>query len=102
MFESQEKLPWYRSSLLLVGVALAVGVVALIGVWRLARYGGKEAHYAELERSRELQRQQMANAPAEQAAAPAAAPQTATDPNAANSNAQQQGQQPAANAGAPA
>ncbi|HVG30614.1 MAG TPA: PQQ-binding-like beta-propeller repeat protein [Pyrinomonadaceae bacterium] len=94
MFEPQENSPWYRSPVLRVGVLVFVGAVALFAVWRLARHGGKEAHYAELERNRELQRQQMANAPAGQAVAPAAA-QTAADPNAANANAQQP-QQPAA------
>jgi outer membrane protein assembly factor BamB len=89
MFESQENSPWYRSPVLRIAAVLVVGAVAIFAAWRLARHEGKESHYAELERSRELQRQQMANAPAEQAAAPTAATQTATDPNAANANAQQ-------------
>lgn len=99
MFEPQEKSPWYRSPVLRIGAVIFVGAIAIFVAWRLARDGGKESRYAELERSRELQRQQMANAPAEQTAAPAAA-QAATDPNAANANAQQQ--QPAATAGSSA
>jgi outer membrane protein assembly factor BamB len=101
MFEPQEKSPWHRSPVLRVAAVLVVGAVAIFAVWRLARHGGKEAHYAELERNRELQRQQMASAPAEQAAAPTASAQTATDGSAANANAQQP-QQPAANGNAPA
>jgi outer membrane protein assembly factor BamB len=95
MFEPQEKSPWYQSPVLKIGVAVFAVAVALFGGWRLVRDGGKESHFTELERQRELQRQQFANAPAEPAAAPAAA-QSPADPNAANANAQQQPQQPAA------
>ncbi|MCA1629125.1 MAG: PQQ-like beta-propeller repeat protein [Acidobacteria bacterium] len=104
MFESQERSPWYRSPVLKVGVVIVVAVVALGVLYKFVGYrlfDDKEAHYAELERNRELQRQQMANAPAGQTAAPAAATQTATDGSAANANAQAQ-QQPAANGNAPA
>jgi outer membrane protein assembly factor BamB len=94
MFEPQEKSPWYCSPVLKIGMVVFVALVALVGVYKLVDRGAKDSHYAELERQREAQRQQFANAPAtaEQAAAPATA---ATDPNAANANAQQQ---PAANA----
>ncbi|HEX8161143.1 MAG TPA: PQQ-binding-like beta-propeller repeat protein [Pyrinomonadaceae bacterium] len=107
MFEPQEKLPWHRSPLLKVGAVVVAAAVALGALYKFVGYrllDDKESRYAELERSRELQRQQAANAPAGQAAAPAAAsaPPAAADPNAANANAQQQGQQPAANGAATA
>jgi outer membrane protein assembly factor BamB len=95
MFESQSNVPWYRSPVLKIGAVVFVGAVALFVVWRLARYGGKQEHYTELERQRAEQRQQFANAPVEQAAAPVVA-QAPTDANAANANQQQQ--QPVANA----
>ncbi|MDT7542220.1 MAG: outer membrane protein assembly factor BamB [Acidobacteriota bacterium] len=96
MFESQVNPPWYRSRALKIGVAIFVGAVALFSAWRLARYGGKQSHYTELEQQREAQRQQFANVPVEQTAAPVAA-QPAADANAANANQPQQ--QPVANAG---
>ncbi|MFL6231491.1 MAG: PQQ-binding-like beta-propeller repeat protein [Pyrinomonadaceae bacterium] len=96
MFEPQEKSPWHRSPVFRIGVVVLVAAVALAGVYKLVGSREKDSHYAELERQREAQRQQFANAPAEQATAPAATQQVATDPNAANAN----GQQPAANASA--
>ncbi|MDT7603402.1 MAG: outer membrane protein assembly factor BamB [Acidobacteriota bacterium] len=98
MFESQDKTPWYRSQVLKIGVVIFGGAILLFAGWRLMRYGDKQSHFTELERQREAQRQQFANVPVEQAAAPAAA-QAPTDPNAANANAQQQ---PANGAAAPA
>jgi outer membrane protein assembly factor BamB len=106
MFEPQEKSPWYRSPVLRVGVIVFVGIAAIAVAYKLVGTrlsdSNKDAHYAELERQREAQRQQFANAPAtvDPATANAAAP-APTDPNAANAVAQQQ-QQPAASGAPPA
>lgn len=102
MFEPQEKSPWYRSPLLRVGVIVFVGIAAIAVVYKLVGTrlsdSSKESHYAELERQREAQRQQFANAPADPSAANAGVAPAPADPNAANAGAQPQ--QPAANAGA--
>ena len=99
MFEPQKSAPWYRSPLLKVAGALLVGVAGLAVFYKFAGYRlfkSDEAHYTELERHREQQRQQLAAnpAPAEQSAAAPAATVT-NDPNAAGPAQQQQ---PAANA----
>lgn len=95
MFEPQEKKPWYRLSPVVIGtvvlVAFVLGAVFYKAVgWRYLN--SRESHYAELERNREMQRQQAAAkpAPVEQTSAPAA--QAAmVDPNAANANQAQLG-----------
>jgi outer membrane protein assembly factor BamB len=87
MFEPQEKSPWYRSPLWKIGAVVVLALAALVGAYKLVGRGEKDSHYTELEQQREQQRPQSA---------PAAAAQAATDPNAANANAQQQ--QPNANA----
>ncbi|HEY9285797.1 MAG TPA: hypothetical protein VIP46_20270, partial [Pyrinomonadaceae bacterium] len=63
MFEPQESAPWYRSQVTKVAAVVLVAFVALVTLYLTVgrRYlGGQEAHYSELERHRERQRQQDA------------------------------------------
>jgi outer membrane protein assembly factor BamB len=104
MFEPQETAPWYRSPVVKVAGVVLAAFVALAALYLTVgrRFlGSNEAHYSELERHRERQRQQDAAQSAQAGAADAAqqaAAAPSVDPNAAHAQ-----QQPAPAApGAPA
>ncbi len=105
MFEPQEREPWYRSPVLKVGAVALVAFVGLAVFYQFVGYRlfrGDEAHYSELERHREQQRQQAATAPAQPDPNAPAAP-AVVDPNAAaNANGQQPGTAASPGTGQPA
>ncbi|MCA1577561.1 MAG: PQQ-like beta-propeller repeat protein [Acidobacteria bacterium] len=65
MFQQENRGPWYRSTIVMIGVLAAV-VLAAVGAFLYFRSGSNDSHYAALEQHRQ---QQAAQAPA---AAPAA------------------------------
>ncbi|HEX8149491.1 MAG TPA: PQQ-binding-like beta-propeller repeat protein [Pyrinomonadaceae bacterium] len=87
--QTQQKIPWYRTRLVLMAAPVLVVLLGGVGAYLLfappgAGNAGTEEHYAELERHRAAQHGQPA--PPADAAAAAADPQagTAADPAAAS------------------